>query len=71
MESARIAALLQKNKSVNAEQMKRVLSLLKTLRRSGIKGAQYNLVTPFSRDSEQPSAREESSDDPRIVHLQT
>lgn len=44
-----LKSLLPGNPSVDPEQLKKTIALLKAVRRSGVTPAQYNLLSPYTR----------------------
>jgi hypothetical protein len=59
--------LLKKNRNVDTKQLADACEVLKSLRKHGIRGAGYNILTPFTR--RHSSKAENSEEDPRTVHL--
>jgi hypothetical protein len=62
-----IKTLIKNNRSVDAKQLAEVRKMLKTLREHGVKGAEYNILTPFTRRHIHKA--EHLEEDPRTVHL--
>lgn len=61
--------VIRKNPAINEKQLQEVSTVLKLLKEHGVKGAEYNIIPPFSRQPAQASEKPE--EDPRAIRLRT
>jgi hypothetical protein len=59
--------LIKKNRAVDPKQLEELATVLKALKEHGVKGAEYNIVLPFTR---RPTHKTEE-EDPRTIHLRS
>lgn len=59
--------LIKKNRLVDQKQLSELGEILKSLKEHGVKGAEYNIIAPFTR--RHSNKAEHSEEDPRTIHL--